>query len=325
MSDTSSPVVCTCDSQSGTATWLAGSGSSPDRYELVETIGRGAMGVVYRATDRVTGREVAFKILHRRFLPNSVERKRFLREAQALAAVAHPNVVRVFDMGFDAVGHPFLVMELLPGDTLAEVVAGGPVDVELAIRITVRLLSALAAVHRAGIVHRDIKPGNIMVARVGGELYVKLVDFGLSRRFGESERVTVSGIAVGTPPYMSPEQVMGETVGPGSDVYAVGCTLFELLTGKAAFPMRDSKSVAALFRRILTEPAPLVSEYRDDVPLAVDRIVSVALQRDRTLRYPDCDAMRYALLEATGERSSQVPGLDDASSLRPLHAERDVV
>jgi serine/threonine protein kinase len=150
----------------------------PDRYALTEQLGRGAMGVVYRATELHSGRAVALKILHRKFLPGSVERVRFLREAQALASVSHPNVVRVFDMGFDAVGHPFVVMELLPGQTLAHLIERGPVDVRVAVGVTIGLLSALAAVHEAGIVHRDIKPGNIMVARVGGEVMVKLVDFG---------------------------------------------------------------------------------------------------------------------------------------------------
>jgi serine/threonine protein kinase len=293
----------------------------PDRYALTEQLGRGAMGVVYRATELHSGRSVALKILHRKFLPGSVERVRFLREAQALASVSHPNIVRVFDMGFDAVGHPFVVMELLPGQTLAHLIERGPVDVRVAVGVTIGLLSALAAVHDAGIVHRDIKPGNIMVARVGGEVMVKLVDFGLSRRFGEDDRVTASGVALGTPPYMSPEQIMGERVGPSSDVYSVGCTLFELLTGRPPYDMRDSKNVAALFRRIIEEPPPLVSELRPDVPAELGMVVSRALHRDRNVRYPDCDTMRYALIDALGDqRGSGVPGaitglvLDDASS-----------
>ena len=281
----------------------------PDRYALTEQLGRGAMGVVYRATEFQTGRTVALKILHRKFLPGSVERVRFQREAQALAAVNHPNVVRVFDMGFDAVGHPFVVMELLPGQTLAQLIERGPVEPRIAVGITLGLLSALAAVHEAGFVHRDIKPGNIMVARVGGEVMVKLVDFGLSRRYGDDERVTSSGVALGTPPYMSPEQIMGERVGPSSDVYSVGCTLFELLAGRPPYDMRESKNVAALFRRIIEELPPLISELRPDVPAELSQVINRALHRDRSVRYPDCTTMRYALLEAMGDqRGSGAPG-----------------
>jgi serine/threonine-protein kinase len=288
--------------------------TSPDRYLLTEELGRGAMGVVYRATERQTGREVALKILHRKFLPGSVERVRFLREAQALAAVSHPNIVRVYDMGFDAVGRPFVVMELLPGRTLVDLIADGPVEEEVAVAITIGLLAALAAVHEAGIVHRDIKPGNIIVGEVGGEVMVKLVDFGLSRRFAEDDRVTASGIALGTPPYMSPEQIMGEHVGPSSDVYSVGCTLFELLAGRPPYDMRDSRNIAALFRRIIEEPPPLISEVRPDVLPAVGLIVSRALHRDRSVRYRDCVSMRRALIEAvTQDRGSGIPGkLPDA-------------
>ncbi|MCA9576767.1 MAG: serine/threonine protein kinase [Sandaracinaceae bacterium] len=266
------------------------------------------MGVVYRATERYTGREVAVKILHRKFLPGSVERVRFLREAQALATVSHPNIVKVFDMGFDAVGHPFVVMELLDGQTLAELIADGTVDESLAVAITIGLLGALTAVHAAGIVHRDIKPGNIIVGTVGGERMVKLVDFGLSRRFGEDDRLTASGVALGTPPYMSPEQIMGEQVGPSSDVYSVGCTLFELLAGRPPYDLRDSRSVAALFRRIIDEPPPIIDELRPDVLPEVSRIVSRALHRDRSVRYSDCQSMRRALVEAIGEhRGSGIP------------------
>ncbi len=286
------------------------------RYILHAELGRGAMGVVYHATDRVSGRAVALKILHRKFLPGSVERTRFLREAQALGAVRHPNVVQVFDQGFDAAGHPFVVMELLYGHTLEEILPRGPMDIGAAVAITGGLLSALAAVHRAEIVHRDIKPGNIIVARVGVEVMVKLVDFGLSRRFGELDRVTASGTAVGTPAYMSPEQIMGEPVGPTSDVYAVGCTLFELLAGRPPYDLKDSKNVAKLFRRILDEAPPLIQELRPEVPDALSRVVSVALHRDRNLRYPNCDSMRRALLEAFPTRHrSGVPGVPDEDDL----------
>ena len=298
-----------CAHTSGTVARPAGYESSTDRYILRDPLGRGALGTVHRATDLVTGHEVAFKVFHRRFLPRSADRARFSREARALASVDHANVVRVSDMGFDHIGHPYLVTELLPGETLDAFISRGPVDVDSAIRITVRLLSALAAAHRAGITQRELLPSDLMVARVGGELMVKLVDFGISRRFGESERASASGSTATRPPFMSPEQLMGDAVGPTSDVYAAGCMLFELLTGRPAFPTRGGRSVADHFRQVLTAAAPRVSDFRAMVPENIDRIVGVALQRDRLLRYPDCDAMRYALLEATGQRSSRVPAI----------------
>ena len=229
-------------------------------YEILERLGAGGMGEVYRARDTRLGREVAIKIL-----PETAERDpqsldRFQREAQAASALNHPNICTIHDVGEDA-KRPFIVMEYVKGDTLDAIIQRGPIEAGRVIDLAVQIADALDAAHRQTIVHRDIKPGNIVVTERG---IVKVLDFGLAKHFGvpvgaldrtitvsEQALLTSPGMAVGTVAYMSPEQALGRTVDARSDLFAFGAVLHEMATGKRAFPGRTP---AEVFNALLNEP-----------------------------------------------------------------------
>jgi hypothetical protein len=210
------------------------------RYRLDVEIGTGGLGVVYRATHEKLARSVAVKLLHAHLGDDALMRARFEREARALAALEHPNIVSVTDFGVEG-DTPYLVMELLEGQTLAERLTQGALDEANARELALSLLSALAYVHAAGLVHRDVKPGNVFLHRLkeGGER-LKLLDFGLAKfvlgEAPEDSSLTRSGTVVGTPAYMSPEQASGEVADARSDVYAAGVLILELVAGRLPFP-----------------------------------------------------------------------------------------
>src|SRR5438105_6080616 len=211
-------------------------------YRIVRKIGEGGMGVVYAAHDERLGRAVAIKTI--REATDTVSRERFFREARAAAGVNHPNVCQLFDIG-DAEGQPFIVMELLDGESLADRVSRGAVPLSDAVRFALGILTALEALHGRGFMHRDLKPSNVFITSHG----VKLLDFGLARetlppltadattmRPGQSPApITVSGMIVGTPRYMAPEQITGAPVDARTDIFAIGSLLFEMASGSAPF------------------------------------------------------------------------------------------
>jgi predicted Ser/Thr protein kinase len=255
-------------------------------YTLIRELGRGAMGVVFEAVHRSLGRKVALKVLRTGFDTDDVARQRFKREARSCAQVRHDHIVEVYDAG-EVEGQPFYSMALLEGRSLHDVArsADAPSPRELAAGIA-DIADALDALHRAGIVHRDVKPSNIMVAP-GGPMV--LADFGLAR--ASSERLTATGQALGTPLYMSPEQVMGRTseVDGRSDVYGLGATLYEALTGHALF---ESDEVVGILRMILKERPVPPSQVRPGIDRALERVVLKAVEKRKEDRYQSAGAMR---------------------------------
>ena len=276
---------------------------------IVREIGRGGMGVVYEAEDLALRRRVAVKVVLPEAVGDAAGRARFSREARAAASLTNPHCVKVFAVDELADGSPYVVMELLDGESVDAILAReGPLPVEFAVGWLVDALEALAEAHARGLVHRDVKPSNLLVTRDG----VKLLDFGLVRS-AEDPRLTATGEALGSPLYMSPEQVWSShEVDARADVWSAGVTLFEMLTARGPF---DAQSVPKLLARITTgEPAPLAA-YRPDAPPAVAQAIARCLARDRTARYPDASALRAALAAAVARPLPPPPRTPNAQEL----------
>ncbi len=237
-----------------------------DRFELIAVAGKGGMGEVWRARDLHRNVDVAVKVLHTRGLAS----ERFVREAQVLSTLDHPHIVRHVDHGITAEGELYLAMDWLEGEDLAARLERGALGYEESMSLGTRLAAALAVAHERGIVHRDLKPENIfLVGGVSNE--ARILDFGIARVLESTRALTKTGILVGTPGYTSPEQARGDSdVGPASDVFALGCVLFECITGRQAFA--GEHLVAILAKLLLADP-PRASAYRTDVPSALDDLL----------------------------------------------------
>jgi serine/threonine protein kinase len=235
------------------------------------------MGVVYRARDRRLGREVAIKVLPDKLAENREALARLEREAQAVAALSHPNIVAIFDMGTEG-GISYLVTELLEGETLRARLAHGPLPWHLAAEIAAALAEGLAVAHARGIVHRDLKPTNVFLTRDGR---VRILDFGLAlvSRAGENTvtELTQEGAVVGTVGYMSPEQIRAEAVGPASDIFSLGCVLYEMMSGRKAFQGRTAVEIASA---ILRDTPPGPASLGIQAPAEFDRLIQRCLQKD---------------------------------------------
>jgi eukaryotic-like serine/threonine-protein kinase len=243
------------------------------RYELDEILGRGGMSVVYRATDRVLDRTVAVKVLPAAYAENPVLVERFSREARAVARLSHPNIVGVYDSGFDRTVH-YIVMECVPGVSLAHVLKDrGRLAVGEAVEIATQVADALAAAHEARIVHRDIKPANIMVEPSGT---VKVLDFGIARARDDAD-LTRTTTVLGSAPYMAPEVAMGGSADERSDIYSLGCVLYEMLTGRPPFLADVPLAVMHLHANATPEP---VRELRPEVPEGLDALVLRMLAKE---------------------------------------------
>ncbi|MFD0272712.1 protein kinase [Kitasatospora sp. NPDC127111] len=265
------------------------------RYELVELLGVGGMATVWRGVDHVLGRQVAVKVLNGGLADDPRFAERFSREAQHAAMLVHPRIVMVFDSGVDE-GSPYIVMELVQGRSLATVLAQQPgLPVERAVGIAAAVCEALTVAHGAGLVHRDIKPGNIMITDDGG---VKVVDFGIARA-GSSNNLTQTASVLGTAAYLSPEQATASELDGRTDLYAVGCVLTEMLTG--ATPFTAETPVAIAFKHVSEAPLP-PSAHRAGVPAALDAAVLRLLAKNPADRPADAATARAELLAC-------IPGL----------------
>ncbi|HJZ53605.1 MAG TPA: serine/threonine-protein kinase, partial [Gemmataceae bacterium] len=252
-------------------------------YEVEAVIGRGGMGIVFRARHLRLNRPVALKTMLAGAYASPRERKRFQREAEAVAGQRHPNVVQIYDIG-DVDGRPYFTMELVDGGSLFQKLAGTPQPVHQAAQLAATLAGAVQAGHAAGIVHRDLKPANVLLTADGTP---KISDFGLARRLGDGAGVTQTGVAVGTPSYMAPEQARGRSsgVGPAVDVYALGAILYELLTGRP--PFRAEAEAETLQQVISENPVP-PSRLNATVPRDLETICLKCLNKAPPKRYPSC-------------------------------------
>jgi serine/threonine-protein kinase len=285
-------------------------GTIADRYELDDRLGSGGMSTVYRATDRVLERTVAVKVLAEHLSDDEKFVARFRREALAVAKLVHPNIVQVYDTGVDN-GRHFIVMEYVEGKSGAQLLQrDGALRPGTAVEIAAQACAGLEYAHRQGIIHRDVKPGNLMV--IGGpaggppEMTVKLADFGIARA-AEQTRLTQVGSVVGTAAYLSPEQSRGEEATPISDVYSLGVVVYQLLTGRLPY---EGNSLAELaIRRENERPLPPTS-YKQDIPEELSQAVLRALENEPENRYVDALALAAALRAGL----SGIPPADDATT-----------
>jgi eukaryotic-like serine/threonine-protein kinase len=292
------------------------------RYRLDAQIGRGGMSTVYRAFDTVLERPVAIKLMHREIATDSDQLERFRREARSVARLSHPHIVTVIDAGEEpsddaldpGVGTPYIVLEYVEGETLKQLIqAEGPLDVSQAIAYAIEIARALGAAHERMIVHRDVKPQNVLIGEEGG---AKITDFGIARTLTE-EGLTVAGRVLGTTDYVSPEQALGQSVTGQSDLYSLGIVLYEMLTGQV--PFTGSSPVAVAMRHV-REQVPDVQLLRGDVSAATASVIDRAVAKDLDYRYHDADAMVAELEEVLAieaARSGQATG-EATSVLRTL-------
>ncbi|PYC87493.1 serine/threonine protein kinase [Streptomyces tateyamensis] len=282
------------------------------RYVLQHLLGQGGMASVHLAHDTVLGRPVAIKTLHTELGREASFRERFRREAQAVARLQHTNIVTVFDSGEevapDGATVPYIVMEYVEGQSLRDVLnqaiaEHGAMPTEQALKITAAVLAALDVSHDQGLVHRDIKPGNVMVNTKG---VVKVMDFGIARAMQSGvSSMTQTGMVVGTPQYLSPEQALGKSVDARSDLYSVGCMLFELLTGQLPF---DGDSPFSIAYKHVQEEAPAPSGLNRAVSPAVDALVARSLRKDPAHRFPTAETMREEVERVgAGEKGGAAP------------------
>jgi eukaryotic-like serine/threonine-protein kinase len=267
------------------------------RYRVLAKLGQGGMGSVYRVEHLAMGKQAAMKLLHPALTQDVEIGRRFRREAEAVSRLSHPNTVAVFDFG-DSKGFMYLVMELIKGEDLGAIIRrDGPMPFDRVRSILVQICDALSEAHEAGVVHRDLKPENLLVTRArDGHDVLKVLDFGLAklRDSEELNQVTARGSLVGTPFYMSPEQIRGEDLDARSDLYSLGAVMYRLLTGE--HPFTGSTPVAVLTQH-LTEELDKPSERRPDLGITpqVDKLVMKAMARDREKRWPSADDLRAAI------------------------------
>ena len=279
------------------------------RYQLLEQLGAGGMSNVFRARDLMLERNVAIKVLHEQYSKDQAFQDRFRQEARAAANLSHPNIVTVHDFGFDF-GQLFIVMEYVPGRDLKTILRQrGRYTVDEAIPLIVQACAGIGYAHRAGLVHCDVKPHNIIVTP---DSRLKVTDFGIARALSTIMPDERADVVWGSPQYFSPEQAVGEPPSPSSDVYSLGIVLYEILTGALPFNAPTSEELA----RMHLEEMPIpISEYIPDVPPALEQIVMKVLSKEPAARYRTADQLGRVLLRFGAEREAAPPA--PALSLTP--------
>ncbi|MFF8591770.1 protein kinase [Streptomyces sp. NPDC015220] len=299
-------------SQDGAQGRFAGRALAGGRYQLRDLLGEGGMASVHLAYDAVLDRQVAIKTLHTELGREPAFRERFRREAQAVAKLTHTNIVSVFDTGedeLDGMATPYIVMEYIEGRPLGSVLEQdvrqyGAMPVDKALKVTADVLAALEISHEMGLVHRDIKPGNVMTTKRG---VVKVMDFGIARAMQSGvTSMTQTGMVVGTPQYLSPEQALGRGVDARSDLYSVGIMLFQLVTGRLPF---DADSPLAIAYAHVQEEPVAPSSINRSLPPAVDALVARALRKNPNERFPNAESMRDECLRVAASFQAAPPSI----------------
>ena len=273
-------------------------GQTISHYKILSKLGEGGMGVVYKAEDTRLGRIVALKFLAAHLVSNADDRKRFFREARAAAALSHPNICTVYEIG-ESEGRTFISMAYLEGRELADEIGEGPLEVQRVLDLSVQYADGLAEAHSKGIVHRDIKPANLFVTSTGRGV---ILDFGLAQLASTDSRLTREGTTLGTVHYMSPEQTTGTEIDASTDVWALGCVLYEALAGNP--PFRGHYEQAIVYSILNEDPEPLETGAPE-----VEAVIARCLAKDPAERYQDGEALHRALREL---QASPRPSTADA-------------
>jgi Protein kinase domain len=286
-------------------------------YQLEEEIGRGGMAVVYRARDVRLGRWVALKVLAQDYAQDEAFRQRFIRESRTAAAVDHPNIIPIFDAG-EAGGVLYIAMRYVASQDVHSLLhSAGPLPTARALSIVGQVASALDAAHACGLIHRDVKPANMLlggVADTGRADHVYLSDFGISKQLNATSSLTLTGQVLGTLNYLAPEQIEGRQVDGRADAYALACTAFELLAG--APPFRRDENMAVMWAQ-LNAPPPALTSLRPDLPPAVDQVLARALAKAPADRYPTCLGFSAALQQACAAALGGPAGTAPAAPVSP--------
>lgn len=293
------------------------------RYKLLERAGSGGMAIVYKAHDLALGRVVAVKLLQPNLTGDEAFLRRFRREAYAAANLSHPNIVMVHDIGADGHRH-YIVMEYVEGQTLKQLIrqrleaTGRPLSIDQALDLAVQICAGIGYAHRAGLVHCDVKPHNVLVTADGR---VKVADFGIARAMSQSQSSLLTGEHIwGTPKYFSPEQATGEPTTPASDVYAIGIILFEMLTGQTPFRSEDPVEMALLHR---DAAPPLVSDINPSVPAQLVQIINKVLAKEAAGRYRTADQLGRILTSYRSEGETLSHSVPIAEQKTELFSDRD--
>jgi serine/threonine-protein kinase len=319
------------DDQRAAASSLVGT-TVGDAYRVVRQIGEGAMGGIYEARQLRLDKRVAIKVLARELAANGEALLRFHREAEITSQLGHPHIITVFDFGTTEGGQPYLVMEFLEGEDLANRLGRvKTIPITIAVRIAKQVASALSETHNKGIVHRDLKPANVFLSRIQGEDYAKVLDFGISKVRAASTALTNASTLMGTPMYMAPEQAKGAAeLDHWTDQWALACITYEMLTGRPPFIGDDT---AALLYMVVHEDPPPPSQINPDLPPEIDHVIKRALTKDQAERFPHVTAFARALEAAAAGKVlsvESVPGLGPravvpSANLTPVEAAATMV